>query len=72
MVPSGFLVKGRGFPLFLGDLSWAPTGTWTSANLGSAEEDGVRPGSQPLRAHGLQLQSPPGALDSTSGLVASG
>lgn len=45
---------------------------WTSVHLGSAKEDGVCPGSQPLRSHGLQLQGPLGALDSTSELVASG
>ena len=44
----------------------------TSVHLGSAKEDGVCPGSQPLRAHGLQLQGPLGALDSTSELMASG
>lgn len=69
----GFLVTGRerGVPMFVGGLSWAQTVTGTSANRGSARENGVCPGSQPLSAQGPQLQSPPSALDSASELVAS-
>ena len=47
-------------------------GPQMSAHLRLAKEDGVCPRSQPLRAHGLQLQGPLGTLDSISELVASG
>ena len=60
----GFLVTGRerGVPMFVGGLSWAQTVTGTSANRGSARENGVCPGSQPLSAQGPQLQSPQAPL----------